>query len=556
VELELDKLPSDVAELQELVRSLSSAVAAKEAEVAAKEAEVVATKVEVAAKEVEVAANRAAIEEMDAFVSERDAKIRHLESRVESLIHALFGRRSEKLDPGQLMLFTKAMVKDVAAAVADETPPEDEEEKDLPPPKRKGGGRRKLPEHLPRERIEIELPEEDRICGDCGGVCDQKIGEETSEQLDYVPASMVVRQFVRPKYACKPCQGSVVISPPLPQPIEKGIPGPGLLAKVLTDKYGDHLPLYRQEGIFARFEVDVARSTLCGWVRHAAELLEPIYDHMHQEMLASRRLHTDDTPVPVLRPGKGKTGTGRMWVYVGDEEFPHTIFDYTANRSRDGPLRFLADFEGYLQADAYAGYDELYRKGKVVEVACWAHARRYFFDARTGDTLAACTALGYIQRLYKIERAAKELSDDERRELRQEEARPILEDFGKWLEGMRAEALPRSNLGKAIGYVTEQWEALQVYTEHGFLRIDNNVAENAIRPVVLGRKNWLFAGSDRGGKNAAVIYSLVASCKRAGFDCFAYFRHVLEAVSTHPARRIAELTPAGWAAQVKGTVEA
>jgi transposase len=518
VKPDVDKLPTDVAQLQSLVRRLQGTV-----------------------------------DELAELAAEREGRIQQLEGRVESLTRALFGRRSEKIDPGQLLLFDQAVMDEVEGIVAEERR-EEEEQQDRPPRRKRRRGRRKLAPHLPRERIEIELPEKDRICEACGGVCDHRIGEEVTEQLEYVPASMKVLQYVRPKYACKPCQGSVRIAPLPAQPIEKGIPGPGLLAKVIVDKYADHLPLYRQEGIFARFGIDVARSTLCGWVQHAAELLEPVYSFLCREVVASRRIHTDDTPVPVLRPGKGQTGTGRLWVYVGDREHPYTVYDYTANRSRDGPVAFLDGFEGYLQADAYAGYDELYRGGRVVEVACMAHVRRKFFDARTTDAIASCTALGYIQRLYRIERAAKDRSDEERRMLRQREARPIMEDFGEWLEQAAAEALPRSNLGKAIAYARGQWDALQVYLEHGFLRIDNNVAENAIRPVVLGRKNWLFAGSDRGGRSAAIIYSLVASCKRAGVDSFAYFRHVLDAVSTHPARRIAELTPAGWAAQVESAI--
>lgn len=456
----------------------------------------------------------------------------------------LYGRRSEQLDPGQLMLeFASWLTALNAAAPASDaaTPPP-------PPPARprSGHGRTPLPGFLPRRRVEHALPEAQCTCPECGTPL-VKIGEETSEQLDYQPASLFVTEHVRNKYACKACEGHVVTTAMPAQPIDKGRPGPGLLAQVITAKYADHVPLNRQVEIFARHRVTLARQTLCDWVAEGAALLEPLYRDLLGNVLASKVIHTDDTPVPVQDRERRQTRAGRLWVYVGDASPPDIVYDYTATRSRAGPLAVLGAFRGYLQADAYAGYDALYATGRVVEVGCWAHARRYFWEAKAADEARALLALGFIQQLYRVEAEAKDLDAAARGALRQGQAGPVLERFKRWLDEQADGVLPRSPIGEAVHYARAQWAALTRYVDDGDLTMDNNVSERALRRVCTGRKNWLFCGSDEGGTRAAILYSIVATCKAHAIDVWAYLKDVLERIPTHPDRRRAELLPRNWA---------
>ncbi len=478
---------------------------------------------------------------LDLAVALRDQQERakQLEHQLALLRRHQFGRKSEKLDPSQLLLAFAQLGGEPELCAS----PEEQAK-----PRKKGHGRKPLPDHLPRERIEHDLPPEDKHCGKCGSSL-EKIGEEVSRQLDYVPASFVVREHVRLKYACKACEETVALAPLPPQPIEKGLPGAGLLAHVLVSKYADHLPLYRLEGIFKRQGVEIARSTQCDWVRDSATLLEPIVRAMTREVLASKVIHTDDTPIRVQdRLCKGRTRQGRLWVYRGDREHPYTVFDYTPTRKRDGPVEFLGGYEGYLQADAFSGYDGIYAGGRVFEVACWAHARRKFHDAQTSDGPRAHYALATIRRLYHIERQARELGPEARRAMRQEHSLPLLERFREWLDTQALAVLPQSPMGQAIGYALGQWTALSRYLDDGDLAIDNNAAERALRAIAVGRKNWLFVGSNRGGRRAAILYSLIATCKRHAIDPFAYLRDILERVATHPSSGIAALLPPNWKA--------
>jgi len=500
-------------------------------------------------------------------------KNEQLEHRLDQLLRRLYGRRSERIDPSQLALFEELIGEAIEAE-----PAEGEAPAETAAPKRRGHGRRKLPKNLPRQREVIDVSPEEKICPCCGKEKDL-IGEEVSEQLDYIPASVYVREIVRLKYACRACEEGVVTADKPRQPIEKGLPGPGMLAQVITSKYCDHLPLHRQEGIFCRFGVHLPRSTLCGWMGQGAELLTPLYDAAVAEVLCSKVIGTDDTPVKVQDPErKGTLRTGRIWVYVGDEAHPYTVYDYTSSRSRDGPVVFLGDYEGYLQADAFAGYDGIYAGEKVRELLCWAHARRKFYDAQDSDAERALVALGYIRSLYKVEAEAKEFfavqGDVEgaealsatrasqrsaasqssiRLRLRQEESVPILDKFEKWMREQTSGTaaggvvLPKSPMGTAIDYCLSNWEALKRYTQDGDLPIDNNASERALRGIAVGRKNWLFFGSDNGGRTAAVLFSLVASAKRHGLDPFAYLRDVIGRISDHPASRIADLLPDRWA---------
>jgi transposase len=365
-----------------------------------------------------------------------------------------------------------------------------------------------------------------------------------------------VIEHIRPKYACPECAANVVIADRLPEPIEKGLPGPGLMAHVITNKYADHLPLYRQEGILLRHGIELSRSTLCDWMATAAELLEPIVTLMLAEILKSRVVQNDDTPVKVQdHDGKG-IKTGRLWDSIGDHYHPYVVYTYTPDRSGAGPAAIFAGFAGYLQADAYSAYDGLYTSGKIIEVGCMMHARRNFYEARTSDPPRSHQALAWIKLLYNVERDAKEKHEAEgyeafvaaRHALRGERSRPIFKQFHDWLEAEAPKVLPKSPIAEAIQYALNHWAALERPLDEGFLELDNGACERAFKPVALGRKNWMFVGSDRGGETAAVLMSLCTTCKTLGIDPQAYLRDVLDRISTHPARRIEELLPDRWQA--------
>jgi hypothetical protein len=319
---------------------------------------------------------------------------------------------------------------------------------------------------------------------------------------------------------------------------------------VIVSKYADHVPLHRQQKIFKRHNVEIARSTQCDWCRQIAELLAPLYGRMAELIRLSHVVQTDDTVEPVQEKGRGRTKPGRFWVYRGDVNYPYTVFDYTPDRSRNGPATWLNDYAGYLQADAYSAYDRLFKEGtdagELIEVACWAHARRYFYDARMTAPGLAQTAMGYIAQLYEIEKRAKDLGDNERRDLRQNEAIPILDKFRAWLEAQQQEALPKSPIGEAIHYALSNWTALNRYVEDGALSIDNSASERAIRPIAVGRHNWLFAGSDTGGRTAAILFSLIRSCERHDIDPFAYLRDVIARMPDHPINQLDALLPDRW----------
>jgi transposase len=465
------------------------------------------------------------IRELVASMHAAQRRIEQLEHRLDLLLRRLYGPRSERTDPRQMLLFTGPPGDESDAAPDATSEPGPEASR---PRRVKSHGRRALPADLPRERRVHEVPPEQRPCPGCGRER-SPIGEEVSEQLDYRPASLFVVEHVRIKLACRHCQENVAVAAKPPQAIEKGLPGPGLLAQVITSKYTDHLPLYRQEAIFARHGVALSRKTMCGWMAHAAWLLEPIRSAMKAAVLRSRVIQTDDTPMPVLDRRLDRTRTARLWVYLGDRELPYAVYDYTADRSRDGPERFLGDYRGYLQADAYSGYDRLHARG-VAEVGCWAHARRKFHESRTSDPERAHEALARVGQLYDVERVAttKGLGDDDRLALRRERSAPLLEHLGAWLDGQRQRVLPKSPIGQAIAYTLSNWAALNRYLEAGFLAIDNNAAERALRPVAVGRKNWLFCGSDGGGRSAAILFSLTATCKGLRIDPFVYLRDVLD----------------------------
>jgi transposase len=501
---------------------------------------------------------KAMIQELLARLHASDRKNDQLENRLSDLLRRLYGPRSERLDPNQLALF--ADLKEAAepaapAAQADEAATQKKKKKHTP------HGRRKLPPDVPRKPCYHEVSEAELPCP-CCGTPRLPFGREMSEQLDYEPAQVFIVEHVRLKYACPKCQGHVITAPKPPQPIDKGLPGPGLLAHIITCKYADHLPLYRQERILARHGIDLRRSTTCAWMAACAELLRPLHQRMIELTLQSRKLHTDDSPLPVLDRKRDSARRGHMWVYIGDAAHPFTVFDAAPNHEQCWPLAFLDRFHGYLQADAYKGYEALYapRDGQVriFEVGCWAHARRKFFEAGSSDAARSAEALARIGLLYQVERDAKaeierqQLTDDEadalRLRLRQERAVLLLTAMRQWLEEQQKDVLPKSPMGLAIAYVLNNWAAFERYTTAGFLDIDNNVAERALRHFVIGRKNWLYAGSDKGGATAAVLFSFTVTCKRHGIDPFAYLRDVLTRLPTQPPERLDELLPDRWAA--------
>ena len=469
---------------------------------------------------------RAVATQQQATIEAQQRELEQLKHYVAQLLRQRYGPRSEKLDPAQLALFAAAEEAGQPQAQADSAPTE----ATVRAHTRRGGGRNEFPADLPRKRIEYKLPPEQLACPCCGQER-AKFGEEISEQLEFIPASLLVIEHVRFKYACKRCQEQVAVAEKPPQPIEKGIPGPGLLAATITGKYCDHLPLYRLEDIFARHGVELSRATMCGWMRQAAELVLPLYELMKRRVLQSRVIHTDDTPVEVLDPSLPHTRTGRFWVYVGDRSHPYVVYDYTPSRKRDGPAQFLKSYEGYLQADAFGGYDGIYTgsAGKIIEVGCWAHARRKFFEAKETASQPAHEALARIGQLYALERQAQEaeLSAAQIQSLRQEKSLPLLVSFRPWLDALRETTLPKSPLGTAARYALNNWTALVRYCEDGELAIDNNLAERAVKPCAIGRKNWLFCGNDNGGRTAAILFSLASSAKRHNLDPFAWVRDVV-----------------------------
>jgi transposase len=409
--------------------------------------------------------------------------------------------------------------------------------------------RRPLPEHLPREEVHHPAP---CVCPACGGAL-RKIGADVTETLEHVPARFKVIRHVREKFSCRACDTVVQASPP-DHAVARGRAGPGLLAHIVVSKYDDHLPLHRQAEIYAREGVELETSTLSGWVGATAAALKPLTEALAVDLLASETLHADDTPVPVLMPGGGRTKTGRLWTYVRDERPfagarpPAAMFHYSPDRKGERPLDHLKSFTGVLHADGYAGFNGLYEAGRIVEAACWAHVRRKFFDvhAANGSPIAK-EALDRIAALYAVEKAINGLPPDERRRRRQAESKPIADSLRGWADAAVAKLSGKSELTAAFRYMRARWPALIRCFDDGRLALDNNAAERALRGVAVGRKNWLFAGSDQGGVRAAAMYALIETAKLNGLNPQAYLTDVLGRIAAHPARRIAELLPWNWA---------
>ena len=491
------------------------------------------------------------VRDMAGAVESRDGEIERLQSIIKKLQRAQFGRRSERLDPDQLALALEDLDADVAR-IQESRPVVGKPASERPP------RRKPLPDRLPREEVRLDV--DGKNCARCGGAL-HAIGESVSEMLDWVPAQLRVIRTVRPKYACRVCK-TVAQAPAPERLIAGGLATPALLAQVLVSKYCDHTPLYRQSQIFARHGVDLARSTLAGWVGGACWWLEALHERLAKNVFASDHLFADDTPVPVLDPGRGRTKTGRLWVYAreqrpwGGPEPPAAVYLFAPDRKAERPVAHLQRFKGVLHVDGYAGFEQLTAKGDIVLAACWAHTRRKFYDVAqaTGSPIAE-EALRRIGELYAIEAEARGWPPPQRLIVSRERSKPVVADLKAWLDAQLAQVSGRSTLAEAIRYALARWQGLTRFLHDGCIELDTNPVERAIRPVALGRKNHLFAGSDGGGDRWAIVCSLVETCKLNDVEPYAYLTDVLtRMVDGHPINRLDELLPWAWKAAnpVKG----
>ena len=523
-----------------------------------------ACQAELAAATAELAATGSELKAAKLAVQLRTLEIEKLKFQIAKLRRMQFGRSSERVTRQIEQL--ELQLEELETGEAEETAKAEAEAPSAPARERKPPKRKPLPEHLPRQNV-VHEPTDDGACAcpDCGGGM-AKLGEDVSEVLDYVPGHFRVIRHVRPKYACKACD-AIAQAPAPAMPTPRGRATPAMLAHLLVSKFCDHLPLYRQSEIYAREGLDLGRSTLCDWVGQAAWLLDPIVEGIRRHIFAAEKIHGDDTTVPVLSPGLGRTKTGRLWVYVRDDRPfsgtapPAAAYFYSPDRRGEHPAAHMANFTGFLQADAYGGYESLYspartKPGPITEVACWAHCRRKIFDVwEDKKSPVAKEAIDRIAAVYAIEAKARFAPAAERVQHRTETA-PLLASFFEWAEKIVAKLSAKSDLAEALRYTIKRQAALTRFVTDGRLEIDNNIAENAVRGIALGRKNYLFAGSDTGGERAASMYSIVQTAKLNGVNPETYLRDTLTKIAQgHPISRIDELMPWKWGPAVTSESE-
>ncbi len=478
----------------------------------------------------------------DRAIVYKDCKIAQLSAEIARLQRVQFAARSEKMDPEQRALFEESMAADIAAVEAELEALQTPAPGAAPRPVQGQPKRRVLAPELPR--VETRHEPASCTCSQCGAAL-VHIGDQISEKLDVKPLQFFVRREVYPQYACRGCE-TVVAAPVTPTIIDRGMAAPGLIAHVAVSKYVDHLPLYRLESIYGRSGVELSRSTLAEWIGAAGVALQPLVDALRSALLAAPVLHADETPVAQLDPGAGKTRRAYLFAYRTATAAPIVVFEFCANRSGGNALRFLANWRGALLVDDYAGYKALFAQG-ITELGCWAHARRKFVDLHkaSGSAIAA-EAIGRIATLYRIEDAARDLDDTARRDYRRTHAVPRMGELKIWLDTLRSTVASNSGTANAIDYTLRRWVALTRYLDDGRYPIDNNPIENAIRPIALGRKNWLFAGSEPAGRRAAAIMSLLATAKANGHEPHAWLTDVLTRLPTTKDRDIGTLLPHTW----------
>ena len=483
------------------------------------------------------------VEQLKDIIATLSTHLESLHQQILNLRRLHFGATSERL-AGQAELFAEMLSLPLPPKVTQIISYE-----------RHRRGRPALPKDLPRTRLEYDLTAEEKSTFDAV----EKIGEEVSETLDYTPAKLTVIVHARAKYVCrKDGESTIRTAFAQPSPLPKSNASAGLLAQILTATFADHLPLHRQERIFKRHGVELPRSTLCEWKLGAGELLAVLREPLIGHVLNAPRVHSDDTKMPLIEGGRGSTKAARLWAYLGagarqdeagawSEHAPAVVFEFTHSRESAHPMRFLQNYRGYLQADAYSGYEALYQTGRIIEVACWAHARRKHFEiAKTQKTPGLAEAVAWIAKLYEIESRIRDRPPDQKLLVRQAEAVPLLSNFKCWLDAHFPTLLPQGPLAQAFGYTLRNWTALTRYTENGVLVPDNNLLESQIRPVAMGRKAYLFTASERGGHVAATLYSLIGTCRLSGVEPFAYLKDVLQRLPSHSINRVAELLPFNW----------
>ncbi|HGV1075584.1 TPA: IS66 family transposase [Escherichia coli] len=489
-----------------------------------------------------LAEQEALIHALQEKLSNREREIDHLQAQLDKLRRMNFGSRSEKVSRriAQMEADLNQLQKESDTLTGRVYDPA------VQRPLRQTRIRKPFPESLPRDEKRL-LPAAP-CCPNCGGSLSY-LGEDTAEQLELMRSAFRVIRTVREKHACTQCD-AIVQAPAPSRPIERGIAGPGLLARVLTSKYAEHTPLYRQSEIYGRQGVELSRATLGRWTGAVAELLEPLYDVLRQYVLMPGKVHADDIPVPVQEPGSGKTRTARLWVYVRDDrnagsQMPPAVwFAYSPDRKGIHPQNHLAGYSGVLQADAYGGYRALYESGRITEAACMAHARRKIHDVHArAPTYITTEALQRIGELYAIEAEVRGCSAEQRLAARKARAAPLMQSLYDWIQQQMKTLSRHSDTAKAFAYLLKQWDALNVYCSNGWVEIDNNIAENALRGVAVGRKNWMFAGSDSGGEHAAVLYSLIGTCRLNNVEPEKWLRYVIEHIQDWPANRVRDLLP-------------